>query len=164
MAELNRRALLGWTAAAVAGSLAACSEASPSAAVSPVTKRRFANKVVVITGATSGIGRAAALAFAAEGGKVGFCGRRELLGRQVEQEIRSHGGEASYIKADVRIEAEVKSFVDQVAQRYGRLDVAFNNAGITLERPLHEYTSQQWDDVLHTNLHGIFLAVMFALQ
>ena len=126
-------------------------------------KRRFENKVIAITGATSGIGRAAALAFAAEGGKVGFCGRRELLGRQVEQEIRSHGGEAFYIKADVRVEAEVKSFVDQVAQRYGRLDVAFNNAGITLEKPLHEYTSQQWDDVLHTNLRGVFLAMKYQI-
>jgi NAD(P)-dependent dehydrogenase (short-subunit alcohol dehydrogenase family) len=163
MAEINRRAVLGLTAAAVAGSLAACSEASSSVAASAATKRRFENKVIVITGATSGIGRAAALAFAAEGGKVGFCGRRELLGRQVEQEIRSHGGEAFYIKADVRNEAEVKSFVDQVVQRYGRLDVAFNNAGITFERLLHEYTSQQWDDVLNTNLRGVFLAMKYQI-
>ncbi len=160
MAEFNRRAMLGLTAAAVTGSLAACSEASSSVTA---TKRRFANKVIVITGATSGIGRAAALAFAAEGGKVGFCGRREALGRQVEQQIRSQGGEAFYIKADVRNEAEVKSFVDEVVQRYGRLDVAFNNAGITLERPLHEYTSQQWDDVLHTNLRGVFLAMKYQI-
>jgi hypothetical protein len=153
--------MLGLTAAAVAGSVAACSEASSS--VAPATKRRFENKVIVITGATSGIGRAAALAFAAEGGKVGFCGRREFLGRQVEQEIRSHGGEAVYIKADVRNESEVKSFVDQVAQRYGRMDVGFNNAGITLEKPLHEYTSQQWDDVLHTNLRGVFLAMKYQI-
>ena len=163
MAEFNRRAMLGLTAAAVAASLTACSEASSSVAASVATKRRFANKVIVITGATSGIGRAAALAFAAEGGKVGFCGRRELLGRQVEQEIRSHGGEAFYLKADVRDEAQVKSFVDQVVQRYGRLDVAFNNAGITLEKPLHEYTSQQWDDVLHTNLRGVFLAMKYQI-
>jgi NAD(P)-dependent dehydrogenase (short-subunit alcohol dehydrogenase family) len=161
MAELNRRAMLGLAAAA--GSFAGCSEASSSVAASSTTKRRFENKVIVITGATSGIGRAAALAFAVEGGKVGFCGRRELLGRQVEQEIRSHGGETFYIKADVRVEAEVKSFVDQVAQRYGRLDVAFNNAGITLEKPLHAYTSQQWDDVLHTNLRGVFLAMKYEI-
>jgi hypothetical protein len=132
-------------------------------AASPATKRRFENKIIVITGATSGIGRAAALAFAAEGGKVGFCGRREPLGRQVEQEIRSHGGEALYVQADVRVEAEVKSFVDQVAQRYGGLDVALNNAGVTLERPLHEYTSQQWDDVLHTNLRGVFFAMKYQI-
>jgi NAD(P)-dependent dehydrogenase (short-subunit alcohol dehydrogenase family) len=163
MIEMNRRAVLGLTAAAVAGSLAACSNASSSVAASTPAKRRFADKVIVITGATSGIGRAAALAFAAEGGKVGFCGRRELLGREVEKEIRSRGGEACYVKADVRNEAEVRSFVDQVAQRYGRLDVAFNNAGITLERPLHEYSSQEWDDVLHTNLRGVFLAMKYEI-
>src|ERR1700726_2136930 len=110
MAEFDRRAMLGWAAAAMAGSIAACSQAAPSVAASPATKRRFENKVIAITGATSGIGRAAALAFAAEGGKVGFCGRREPLGHEVEQQIRSNGGEAIYIKADVRIEAEVRSF------------------------------------------------------
>ena len=163
MGELDRRAMLGLTAAAMAGSLAGCTEGPRPASAAVATKRRFDNKVVLITGATSGIGRAAALAFAAEGGKVGFCGRRETLGHKVEQEIRSNGGEAIYIKADVRTEAEVRSFVDQVAQRYGRLDVAFNNAGITLERPLHEYSSQQWDDIVNTNLRGVFLAIKYEI-
>jgi NAD(P)-dependent dehydrogenase (short-subunit alcohol dehydrogenase family) len=163
MADLDRRAMLGLSAAAMAGSLAACTETPRPASAAVTTKRRFDNKVVLITGATSGIGRAAALAFAAEGGKVGFCGRRETLGHTVEQEIRSKGGEAIYLKADVRVEAEVRSFVDQVAQRYGRLNVAFNNAGITLERPLHEYSSQQWDDVVNTNLRGVFLAMKYEI-
>ena len=161
--QIDRRAMLGLTAATVAGSLASCSKAAQPASSSVVAKRRFENKVVIVTGATSGIGRAAALAFAAEGGKVGFCGRRETLGHTVEQEIRSKGGEAIYFKADVRVEAEVRSFVDQVAQRYGRLNVAFNNAGITLERPLHEYSSQQWDDVVNTNLRGVFLAMKYEI-
>jgi NAD(P)-dependent dehydrogenase (short-subunit alcohol dehydrogenase family) len=163
MADLDRRAMLGLSAAAMAGSLAACTKTPRPASAAVTTKRRFDNKVVLITGATSGIGRAAALAFAAEGGKVGFCGRRETLGHTVEQEIRSKGGEAIYFKADVRVEAEVRSFVDQVAQRYGRLNVAFNNAGITLERPLHEYSSQQWDDVVNTNLRGVFLAMKYEI-
>jgi hypothetical protein len=118
--QIDRRAMLGLTAAAVASSLASCSKAAHPANSSVVAKRRFDNKVVIITGATSGIGRAAALAFAGEGGRVGFCGRREKLGHAVEEEIRALGGEATYIRADVRVEAEVKAFVDQVATRYGR--------------------------------------------
>jgi hypothetical protein len=126
-------------------------------------RRRFESKVVLITGATSGIGRSAAIAFAAEGAKVGFCGRRENLGHEVEHEIRSRGGEATYVRADVRVEADVKAFVDQIAARYGRLDVAFNNAGITLEKPLHEYSSQEWDDIVNTNLRGVFLAMKYEI-
>jgi hypothetical protein len=158
---IDRRAMLGFTAAAVTGAIAGCAKAG--AKTSATAKRRFDNKVVIITGATSGIGRSAAVAFAAEGGKVGFCGRRENLGREVEQEIRSRGGEATYIRADVRVEASVKSFVDQIAARYGSLDVAFNNAGITLEKPLHEYSSQEWDDVVNTNLRGVFLAMKYEI-
>ena len=138
---VSRRTMLSLTAAAVAGSLAACSQPAHPAVSATPARRRFEGKVVIITGATSGIGRAAALAFAAEGAKVGFCGRREGLGHALEQQIRTRGAEATYTRADVRVENDVKSFVDQVAARYGRIDIAFNNAGITLEKPLHEYSS-----------------------
>jgi NAD(P)-dependent dehydrogenase (short-subunit alcohol dehydrogenase family) len=126
-------------------------------------RQRFRNKVVLITGATSGIGAAAARMFAAEGGKVAFCGRREDRGAKVEREIRAEGGEAQYIHADVRIESDVQRFVDQAAERYGGLDVCFNNAGITIERPLHEYTSAEWDDVIGTDLRGNFLALKYEI-
>ena len=159
---LDRRALLGLTAAAVAGSLTACSGSHPTVAA-PSPRQRFLGKVVLITGATSGIGRAAALQFSAEGGKVSFCGRRENLGREVENQIRSKGGEATYIHADVRDESQVKAFVDQTVHKYGRLDVAFNNAGITLEKPLHEYTSAEWDDVVNTDLRGVFLSMKYEI-
>src|SRR5256885_9856168 len=85
---------------------------------------------------------------------VAFCGRREVLGGEVVQQIKDHGGEATYIRADVRNESEVKNFIDRTVATYGRLDVAFNNAGITLEKPLHEYSSGEWDDVTNTNLRG----------
>jgi hypothetical protein len=160
---IDRRAMLGLTAAAVTGTLTACSRATATATPSAVAKRRFQNKVVLITGATSGIGRCAAEQFAAEGGKVAFCGRRENLGHEVESVIRSRGGEATYIHADVRDEGQVKAFVDQTVHEYGRLDVAFNNAGITLEKPLHEYTSAEWDDVINTNLRGVFLAMKYEI-
>lgn len=153
-------------AAALAGTgagVALTQGAAPRPVIEASGRRRFADKVVLITGATSGIGRAAAVMFAAEGGKVGFCGRRENLGADVERHIRAAGGEATYIRADVRDESSVQRFVDQVATRYGGLDVCFNNAGITLEKPLHDYTSAEWDDVVNTNLRGNFLALKYEI-
>ncbi|CEJ09925.1 2,5-dichloro-2,5-cyclohexadiene-1,4-diol dehydrogenase [bacterium YEK0313] len=146
--------------AGLAGGLALGTASRPPRAAARGTAR-FADKVVLITGATSGIGRAAAKAFAAEGAKVAFCGRREELGRDVEAEIRWDGGEATYIRADVRVERDVEAFVAAAVARYGRLDVAFNNAGITLEKPLHELTAEEFDDVSHTNLRGAFLAIKY---
>jgi NAD(P)-dependent dehydrogenase (short-subunit alcohol dehydrogenase family) len=162
---LNRRDLIGLASATAVGGLVGSLTAGRK--VPPIVRvqnrRRFEDKVVIITGATSGIGRAAAWQFAAEGGKVGFCGRREGLGHDVENEIKSQGGEATYIRADVRNESDVKTFVDQVVHTYGRIDVAFNNAGVTIEKPLHEYSSQEWDDVVGTNLRGVFLAMKYEI-
>ena len=157
--------MLGLTATALVGSLTACahSTVAKTAQTSAPARQRFQNKVVIITGATSGIGRAAAEQFAAEGGKVAFCGRRENLGHEVENGIRSRGGEATYVHADVRDESQVKAFVDQTVHKYGQLNVAFNNAGITLEKPLHEYTSAEWDNVVNTNLRGVFLAMKYEI-
>ena len=165
-AMFDRRTMLGMAAAGLATSLASCATgAKPSAETAnlPPLRRRFVGKVVLITGATSGIGRAAALQFAAEGAKVSFCGRRENLGHEVEGEIKANGGEAQYIRADVRNESDVSNFVDRTVKTFGRLDVAFNNAGVTLEKPLHEYSSQEWDDVINTNLRGVFLAMKYEL-
>jgi NAD(P)-dependent dehydrogenase (short-subunit alcohol dehydrogenase family) len=155
-------ATLGAAAGLLAGMFIASPAKSPPIPPSP-GKRRFENKIVAITGATSGIGRAAALQFAAEGAKVAFCGRRTGLGAEVEHAIRQAGGEATYIKADVLVEDEVKAFIDRTVATYGRLDVAFNNAGITIEKPLHEYTAEEWDRVNNTNLRGVFLAMKYEI-
>lgn len=165
----SRRRVLGTAAVGAAGLAAGLVGGALAAPSKPVTvvertnRPRFAGKVVLITGATSGIGKAAAIQFAAEGGKVAFCGRRENLGHDVEQQIKRAGGEATYIRADVRVEDDVKAFVDQAVSRYGRLDVAFNNAGVTLEKPLHEYSAAEWDDVVHTNLRGVFMAMKYEI-
>jgi len=167
----NRRRVLGSTAIGtaagiVAGLAAGIGFATPpkAAPIPPLPgRRRFQDKVVAITGATSGIGRAAALQFAAEGGKVAFCGRREALGAEVEHQIKAAGGEALYIKADVLREDEVKAFIDRTVAHYGKLDIAFNNAGITIEKPVHQYSAEEWDRVLGTNLRGVFLAIKYEI-
>ncbi|WP_406236770.1 SDR family NAD(P)-dependent oxidoreductase [Nocardia sp. NBC_01009] len=165
----NRRKLFGLAAASglvvgatagLAGGVALGANSNPPA-FRPSGLRRFENKVVLITGATSGIGAAAARLFAAEGGRVAFCGRRIERGRAVEQEIRAAGGEATYFRADVLVEDDVREFVDAVVRTYGRLDVAFNNAGITIQKKLHEYSAEEFDRVLHTNLRGTFLAIKY---
>lgn len=129
----------------------------------PSGKRRFEDKVVLVTGGTSGIGRSAARMFAAEGGRVAFCGRNEQHGHEVESDITAAGGTAMFIRADVRSEDEIKALVARTVEAYGRLDVAFNNAGISIERPLHEYTTQEFDDVIATDLRGVFLSMKYQI-
>lgn len=167
---LTRRRVMSGAVAGAAGlgmGLAAGAfvgaSSKPPAPLQVDARRRFAGKVVLVTGATSGIGRAAALQFAAEGAHVVFCGRRENLGRELESQIRADKGEALYVRADVRVEDDVRNLVDRTVAHYGRLDVAFNNAGVTLEKPLHEYTAAEWDDVLATNLRGVFLGMKYEI-
>ena len=126
---------------------------------------KFAGKVVLITGATSGIGEGTAYAFAKEGGRVFFCGRREQLGRQVEAKIKSFGGEATYLRADIRNEADVKNFVDACVRKYGKLDIAFNNAGIESPKavPIAEQTLADFQNVMTTNATGVFLSMKYEL-
>jgi NAD(P)-dependent dehydrogenase (short-subunit alcohol dehydrogenase family) len=170
----TRRQFVGAAAAATAGLTAGLATGAvlgaqtvlhnqPAQKSAASARRRFDGKVVAITGATSGIGRAAAIAFAAEGAKVGFCGRREALGREVQDQITLAGGTAAYIRADVRVEEQVQAFIDRVVQTFGRLDVAFNNAGISVERPLHELTSAEFDDMVNTDLRGVFLAMKYEI-
>ncbi|WP_329429817.1 SDR family oxidoreductase [Streptosporangium sp. NBC_01495] len=164
-AAVDRRSMLataGMAGLAVVGT-AGRAEARAEPVTSGVSARRFENKVVIITGATSGIGRATALAFAREGAKVGFCGRRTQLGREVEQEIRRAGGEATYVRADVRREDEVRGFVDRIAGKYGGLDIAFNNAGVNWFVELEQISLEQWNDLMATNVTGVFLAMKYQI-
>ncbi|MFI9204338.1 SDR family NAD(P)-dependent oxidoreductase [Streptomyces sp. NPDC053048] len=163
---MSRRSLIGGSSLGAAGLAAASVLGTPTAAAARDGQggrggRRFEDRAVLITGGTSGIGRATALAFAAEGARVGFCGRREELGRRVEREIRDAGGEATYIRADVRDPRQVQRFVDRVAAAYGGVDIAFNNAGIGGGKLPHEMTVEEWDDIQLTNARGVFLAIKY---
>ncbi|AFY97019.1 SDR family NAD(P)-dependent oxidoreductase [Chamaesiphon minutus] len=128
------------------------------------TNGRFAGKVVLITGATSGIGEGTAYAFAREGAKVFFCGRRENLGRQVEAKIKAFGGEATYMRTDVRNETDVKKFTEAAVKKYGRIDIAFNNAGIFMTpAEIQDITAENFLDILQTNVMGEFFAMKYQI-
>lgn len=117
------------------------------------------NKIALITGGTSGIGRATAFAMAREGAKVVLAGRRAAEGQAVAEEIRSQGGEALFIQTDVADEAQIKSLVDQTVAAFGGLDLLFNNAGVegAFGAPLHEDNTANYDHVFGINVRGAFL-------
>ncbi|MEU6036026.1 SDR family NAD(P)-dependent oxidoreductase [Actinomadura sp. NPDC047616] len=155
---LRAGAAAGLAAGAVLGTGTAAGAAAPAAG-------RLRGKVVLITGATSGIGEAAAVLMAAEGARVFFCGRRANLGRRIESRIRSAGGDATYVRADVRRESDVREFVSACVRRHGRLDIAFNNAGIESPRAvhLHEQSLDDMEKVWRTNVGGTFLAMKYEI-
>jgi len=127
--------------------------------VSPVSP------VILITGALTGIGRATALAFAREGATVVVSGRRDEAGHALAAELRALGGQAEYLRADVRIEAEVRSLVEQTAERFGRLDVAVNNAGTEGQLgPVAEQTEANWRNTFETNVLGTLLALKHEMR
>lgn len=116
-------------------------------------------KVALVTGGTSGIGRAAALLFAQEGAKVALTGRRAEAGVEVVQEITRSGGEAMFIKTDATDIAAAYDVVDQVVSRFGRLDAAFNNAGTAAVGPLTELGEETWHRLVDGNLKGAFFSL-----
>jgi NAD(P)-dependent dehydrogenase (short-subunit alcohol dehydrogenase family) len=121
--------------------------------------------VVLITGALTGIGRATAVEFAKAGAHMVVAGRRDEEGGQLAAELRKLGAEAEYIHADVRHEAEVKSLVDQTVARFGRLDVAVNNAGTEGKTgPITDQSPESYAAVFDTNVLGVLLSLKHELR
>lgn len=121
--------------------------------------------VILVTGALTGIGRATALAFARQGARLVVSGRREEAGFALAAELRALGAKAEFLRADVRIEGEVRSLVEQTVERFGRLDVAVNNAGT--EGQLGPITGQSVDNytaTFETNVLGTLLAVKHEMR
>ena len=126
---------------------------------------RFQNKVVIVTGATSGIGKVAARAFAKEGAKVVLAARRAEEGLQVAQSIKDAGGEALFIKTDVANSDDVANMVAKTIEAYGKLDCAFNNAGIGGDamKPTADHSEANWDNVINVNLKGVWLCMKYQI-
>lgn len=121
---------------------------------------RFTDKVVLVTGAANGIGRAAAIAFASEGARVAILDRTGEALEETKAAVKATGGDVLPIVCDVASPEQVEAAIKQIVERFGRLDVAFNNAGIENEAaPLHKIELEDWDRLLGINLRGTFLCM-----
>src|SRR3954468_12285639 len=127
--------------------------------------KTFENKIALVTGGTSGIGRAVAVALAAEGAKVVVSGRREKEGAETVSLVKKAGGEAFFMKTDVTDEDSVAALVQQTIQSYGKLDMAFNNAGTEgVLCPITEATLQNYSQVFDANVKGVFLSLKHEIR
>jgi NAD(P)-dependent dehydrogenase (short-subunit alcohol dehydrogenase family) len=124
---------------------------------------RVCGKVALVTGAASGIGRAAALLLAREGARVFVTDVEEAGAERVAAEVRQAQGQAHALALDVKVEQDWQKAVGQVLGMWGKLDVAVNNAGLAVSRPLGETTLSEWRRVLAVNLDGVFLGTKYAV-
>jgi NAD(P)-dependent dehydrogenase (short-subunit alcohol dehydrogenase family) len=125
----------------------------------------MSNPVVLITGALAGIGRATALAFATEGARLVVSGRNEEAGQALVGELRAKGTEAEFIRADVRQEHDVQGLVDKTVARFGRLDIAVNNAGTEgTPGPITAQTAESYATTFDTNVLGVLLSLKHELR
>jgi len=124
---------------------------------------KLKDRVSIITGGNSGIGRATALLFAREGSKVVIAGRNASRGREVTEAIKNARGEAMFVKTDVSKSTEVRNLVETVTKRFGRIDILFNNAALSPVGTVLDTSEKEWSDVIGTNLTGTFLCTKYVL-
>src|SRR5579863_1168224 len=122
-------------------------------------------KVGLVTGGTSGIGRETAVLFAKAGAKVVVAGRRELEGEETVELIRAAGSDGLFVKTDVSKASQVEALVQKVVEKFGRLDVAFNNAGVEgVWVPIIQQSEEDWDRTIDINLKGVWLCLKYEIQ
>ena len=127
--------------------------------------RELEGKVGLVTGGTSGIGRDTAVLFAKAGAKVVVSGRREAEGEKTVELVSAAGGEGLFVKADVSIASEVDALIQKAVERFGRLDIAFNNAGIEgVWVPIIKQSEEDWDRTIDVNLKGVWLCVKYEIR
>jgi NAD(P)-dependent dehydrogenase (short-subunit alcohol dehydrogenase family) len=124
---------------------------------------RLKDKIALITGGTSGIGKATAILFAKEGANVAITGRSEERGAAVTDQITQNGGNAIFLRADVSLASDCQSAVAQTLEAFGHLDILFNNAGVFYPQTALECSEKEWDEQIDVNLKGTFLMSKFAL-
>lgn len=125
--------------------------------------REFDGKVALVTGGSSGIGKATALAFARAGANVVIASRRVTEGEQTVHEICERGGDAIFVKTDISKASEVEGLMNQTIEFYGRLDYACNNAGTFVMGRLFELSEEEWDRTINANLKGIWLSLKYQI-
>lgn len=124
---------------------------------------RLEGRVALITGGTSGIGSATAMRFVKEGAAVAITGRNAERGEQIVQDIAANGGEALFIQADVCVAGECRAAVDQTLERFGKIDILFNNAGVFHPKTIPDCTEEEWDETIDSSLKGAFLMSKYVL-
>jgi NAD(P)-dependent dehydrogenase (short-subunit alcohol dehydrogenase family) len=123
------------------------------------------DKVALVTGGTSGIGRETAVLFAKAGAKVAVAGRREAEGQETVELIRAAGGDGLFVKADVSKASEVDALVQKTVERFGRLDIAFNNAGTEgVWVPIARQSEEDFDRTIDVNLKGVWLCLKYEIR
>jgi NAD(P)-dependent dehydrogenase (short-subunit alcohol dehydrogenase family) len=123
------------------------------------------NKIALVTGGTTGIGRETAVLFAKHGAKVVISGRREVEGNETIALVRAAGGDGLFVKSDVSKSADVRSLVQKTVEKFGRIDLLFNNAGVEGQwKPITEQTEEDWNSVIDINLKGTWLCLKFVIQ